>query len=275
MLRKLTHIIIILALILFNVKCTNESLDLWNEPSNSTIVNNRTLNINSDEIGISNTSVEDTVTAYHVTSNSFDDDDDDTDEIVDDGGLLYELLNKVNSNYYKPATPFEYYYGNDTALFIIANIGWKWYYKGTYISQHYFNSKQTINKFDFISFPQKGGSVTIIIVNDYETFSLYVSGYNAQFVANTYSFNNTSLYAGDSSHSYDGNYTKAFVYRIDVNQFNSTNNDYHAGNGDSVIRFANAKWVCSSTNTPMSEFIIKCSQRKNQHDKIEVLQTID
>ena len=46
MLRKLTHIIIILALILFNVKCTNESLDLWNEPS-------RALNINSDEIGIS------------------------------------------------------------------------------------------------------------------------------------------------------------------------------------------------------------------------------
>ena len=109
MLRKLTHIIIILALILFNVKCTNESLDLWNEPSNSTIVNTRTLNINSDEIGISNTSVEDTVTAYHETSNSFNDNY--TDEIVDDSGLLYELLNKVNSNYYKPTTPFEYYYG--------------------------------------------------------------------------------------------------------------------------------------------------------------------
>ena len=267
MLRKLTHIIIILALILFNVKCTNESLDLWDEPSQA-------LNINSDEIGISNTSVEDTVTAYHETSNSFNDYD--TDEIVDDGGLLYELLNKVNSDYYKPKTPFEYYYGNDsTALFIIANIGWKWYYNGTYISQHYFNSKQTINKFDYISFPDEGGSVTIIIVNDYETFSLYVSGYNAQFVANTYSFNNTSLYAGDSSHSYDGNYTKAFVYRIDVNQFNSTNNDYHAGNGDSVIRFANAKWVCSiGDNTPTCEFKIKCAQRKNQQNKIEILEIL-
>ena len=155
MLRKLTHIIIILALILFNVKCTNESLDLWDEPSQA-------LNINSDEIGISNTSVEDTVTAYHETSDRSIDNN--TDEIVDDSGLLYELLNKVNSNYYKPATPFEYYYGNDsTALFIIANIGWKWYYNGTYISQHYFNSEQKINKFDYISFPDKGGSVTIII----------------------------------------------------------------------------------------------------------------
>src|SRR5574344_2112295 len=149
MLRKLTHIIIILALILFNVKCTNESLYLWNEPSNSTIVNTRALNINADEIGISNTSVEDTVTTYIETSDSLIDYD--TDEIVDDGGLLYELLNKVNSDYYKPKTPFEYYYGNDsTALFIIANIGWKWYYKGTYISQHYFNSKQTINNFAYM-----------------------------------------------------------------------------------------------------------------------------
>ena len=274
MLRKLTHIIIILTLILFNVKCTNESLDLWNEPSHSPISNSRVLNINSDEIGISNTSVEDIVTAYHETSNSFNDDD--TDEIVDDGDLLYELLNKVNSNYYKPTTPFEYYYGNDsTALFIIANVGWKWYYNGTYISQHYFNSKQTINKFDYISFPQEGGSVTIIIVNDYELFSLYVSGYNAQFVANTYTFNSTSLYAGDSSHSYDGKEKKVFVYRIDVNQFNSTNSGYYAGNGDSVIRFANAKWVCSSTNTPMSEFIIKCAQRKNQTEKIEILENIE
>ena len=274
MLRAYKHIAILLLFIFIPVSCRNESLHLWHESSHSPISNSRALNINSDEIGISNTSVEDTVTAYHETSNSFNDYD--TDEIVDDGGLLYELLNKVNSNYYKPKTPFEYYYGNDsTALFIIANIGWKWYYKGTYISQHYFNSKQTINKFDYISFPQEGGSVTIIIVNDYELFSLYVSGYNAQFVTNTYTFNSTSLYAGDSSHSYDGNYTKAFVYRIDVNQFNSTNSGYYAGNGDSVIRFANAKWVCSSTNTPMSEFIIKCSQRKNQQDKIEVLQTID
>ena len=197
------------------------------------------------------------------------------DEIVDDGGLLYELLNKVNSNYYKPTTPFEYYYGNDSAaLFIIANIGWKWYHDGNYISQHYFNSEQKINKFDYISFPQKGGSVTIIIVNDYETFSLYVSGYNAQFVANTYSFNNTSPYAGDSSHSYDGNYTKAFVYRIDVNKFNSTNSGYYEENGDSVIRFANAKWVCSIDNTPTCEFKIKCAQRENQKGKIEILENI-
>ena len=273
MLRKLTHIIIILALILFNVKCTNESLGLWNEPSSSPISNSRVLNINSDEIGISNTSVEDTVTAYHETSNSFNDYD--TDEIVDDGGLLYELLNKVNSNYYKPTTPFEYYYGNDTALFIIANIGWKWYHDGNYISQHYFNSEQKINKFDYISFPQKGGSVTIIIVNDYETFSLYVSGYNATFVQYTYSFNSTSLYAGDSSHSYDGKYTKAFVYRIDVKPFNSTNNGYHEGNGDSVIRFANAKWVCSIDNTPTCEFKIKCAQRAEQKEKIEILGNIE
>jgi len=271
MLRKLTHIIIILALILFNVKCTNESLDLWNEPSNSTIVNTRTLNINSDEIGISNTSVEDTVTAYHETSNSFNDYD--TDEIVDDGGLLYELLNKVNSNYYKPTTPFEYYYGNDsTDLFIIANIGWKWYYNGTHITQHYFNSKQTINKFDYISFTDKGGSVTIIIVNNYETFSLYVSGYNATFVKDTYSFNNTSLYAGDSSHSYDGKEKQCYVYKIDVKPFMKDDKDDY---DDGIRRFANAKWVCSIDNTPTCEFKIKCAQRKNQTEKIEILENIE
>lgn len=259
MLRKLTHIIIILTLILFNVKCTNESLDLWDD---------RALNINSDEIGISNTSVEDTVTAdipRPDISNDYD-----TDEIVDEGGLLYELLNKVNSDYYKPKTPFEYHYGNDsTDLFIIANVGWKWYYNGTHKNQHYFNSELAINKFDYISFPEEGGSVTIIIVNDYETFSLYVSGYNASFVADTYSFNSTSLYAGDSSHSYDGKYKKAFVYRIDVYEFNSTN-------GDSIIRFANAKWVCSiGGNTPTSEFKIRCAQRKNQTEKIEILENIE
>jgi hypothetical protein len=271
MLRKLTHIIIILTLILFNVKCTNESLDLWNEPSNSTIVNTRALNINSDEIGISDTSVEDTVTADIPRPDIYNDYD--TDEIVDDGGLLYELLNKVNSDYYKPKTPFEYYYDNDsTDLFIIANVGWKWYYNGTHINQHYFNSELAINKFDYISFPEDSGSVTIIIVNDYETFSLYVSGYNASFVAGTYSFNSTSLYAGDSSHSYDGKEKKVFVYRIDVKPFITDDKDDY---NDGIRRFAYAKWVCSIGNTPTSEFKIRCAQRKNQTEKIEILENIE
>ena len=271
MLRAYKHIAILLLFIFIPVSCRNESLHLWDESSHSPISNSRALNINSDEIGISNTSVEDTVTAYHKTSNSVNDDD--TDEIVDDGGLLYELLNKVNSNYYKPTTPFEYYYGNDsTALFIIANIGWKWYYKGTYISQHYFNSEQTINKFDFISFPRKGGSVTIIIVNDYELFSLYVSGYNAQFVANTYSFNNTSPYAGDSSHSYDGKEKQCYVYKIDVKPFMIDDKDDY---DDGIRRFANAKWVCSIDNTSTCEFKIKCAQRKNQKEKIEKIEILE
>ena len=67
---------------------------MWDESSHSPISNSRALNINSDEIGISNTSVEDTVTAdipRPDISNDYD-----TDEIVDEGGLLYELLNKVN-----------------------------------------------------------------------------------------------------------------------------------------------------------------------------------
>ena len=67
MLRAYKHIAILLLFIFIPVSCRNESLHLWDESSHSPISNSRVLNINSDEIGISNTSVEDTVTAYRET----------------------------------------------------------------------------------------------------------------------------------------------------------------------------------------------------------------
>lgn len=121
-------------------------------------------------------------------------------------------------------------------------------------------------KGSIIQFPASGGTLDIDIVNEYATFSLYITGYNKNVVADRYSFVEDGYYAGVMSFSQYGTQYGRIPYRLVVKP-NTT--------GEVIYPFCDAHWTAIREYDYLGEFHICCRQLAGSPGESTQVELID
>lgn len=156
-----------------------------------------------------------------------------------------------------PSGPCELSYGDRGLSRITVYLGRRWN-----SNVYWPRTDGDYQKGSVIQFPPSGGIIEIYIVNEYATFSLYITGYNKNVVADRYFFVDDGYYAGVMSFSQYGTQYGAIPYKLVVKP-NTT--------GEVIHSFCDAHWTATRDYEYIGEFHICCRQLSgSQYENVQV-----